>query len=124
MDTTEITRFEVAGTYELSAPTCHTWKTRFTVIDRTARFVTLHQAGEAEPIRKGIYVYNGAEHTRPYGSYSMNPIVSADRPAGGDRHGNYHASEGLDLCPCGVKYWENDRCVDCGARFDPKGVQS
>lgn len=30
-----------------------------------------------------------------------------------DRHGNAVAREGLDLCWCGCKYWENDRCVDC-----------
>ena len=33
----------------------------------------------------------------------------------GDKHGNLVAKEGCDRCPCGSKYWENDRCVDCGA---------
>lgn len=31
-----------------------------------------------------------------------------------DRHGNYIAREGIDLCHCGSKYWEHDKCVDCG----------
>jgi len=31
-----------------------------------------------------------------------------------DRHGNRYAEEGLDRCACGSKYWEQDRCVDCG----------
>jgi len=31
-----------------------------------------------------------------------------------DRLGNRYAEEGLDRCACGSKYWEGDRCVDCG----------
>ena len=22
--------------------------------------------------------------------------------------------DGVDRCPCGCKYWEGDRCIDCG----------
>lgn len=32
-----------------------------------------------------------------------------------DEHGNRVAREGVDRCACGAKYWEHDRCVDCGA---------
>jgi hypothetical protein len=32
-----------------------------------------------------------------------------------DRHGNVIAEEGCTRCACGCKYWENDRCVDCGS---------
>lgn len=35
-----------------------------------------------------------------------------------DRHGNRVAREGVDRCPCGCKYWEHDRCVDCGAEVE------
>jgi hypothetical protein len=31
-----------------------------------------------------------------------------------DKHGNLIAREGQDRCGCGVKYWENDHCTDCG----------
>lgn len=31
-----------------------------------------------------------------------------------DDHGNQIAVEGSTRCVCGVKYWENDRCIDCG----------
>jgi hypothetical protein len=31
---------------------------------------------------------------------------------------NTTASEGASRCECGCKYWENDRCVDCGTRHD------
>lgn len=27
---------------------------------------------------------------------------------------NVIAREGCDRCVCGCKYWENDRCIDCG----------
>ncbi len=28
--------------------------------------------------------------------------------------GNTVRVDGCDRCFCGCKYWENDRCVDCG----------
>lgn len=31
-----------------------------------------------------------------------------------DTHGNKLAREGCDRCFCGCKYWEHDRCIDCG----------
>jgi hypothetical protein len=31
-----------------------------------------------------------------------------------DSRGNHVRVEGCDRCYCGCKYWENDRCVDCG----------
>jgi hypothetical protein len=31
-----------------------------------------------------------------------------------DVHGNRVRLEGCDRCSCGCKYWEHDRCVDCG----------
>jgi hypothetical protein len=41
------------------------------------------------------------------------------RPDGSaDEHGNVYAREGVDRCHCGVKYWENDRCVDCGTEVE------
>lgn len=32
-----------------------------------------------------------------------------------DTHGNTIAEEGVTRCDCGCKYWEKDKCVDCGA---------
>lgn len=31
-----------------------------------------------------------------------------------DRFGNVTREHGVDRCYCGSKYWENDRCIDCG----------
>ena len=33
-----------------------------------------------------------------------------------DAHGNTVAEEGCTRCECGSKYWEHDRCIDCGAK--------
>lgn len=44
----------------------------------------------------------------------LSPIVNSVIP---DRHGNMGAKEGCDRCACGCKYWENDRCIDCGAHI-------
>lgn len=32
-----------------------------------------------------------------------------------DVHGNVVAIDGATRCWCGSKYWERDRCIDCGA---------
>lgn len=32
----------------------------------------------------------------------------------GDSLGNEIAKEGVDICFCGCKYWERDKCIDCG----------
>lgn len=31
-----------------------------------------------------------------------------------DKLGNEVRREGVDRCYCGCKYWEHDRCIDCG----------
>lgn len=37
-----------------------------------------------------------------------------------DNLNNTIAREGLDLCICGCKYWENDRCIDCDTHVEQK----
>ena len=41
-----------------------------------------------------------------------------------DTHGNKVAQEGVDRCPCGSKYFERDRCVDCGTLFVKRPVMT
>ena len=36
-----------------------------------------------------------------------------------DRNGNLTAQSGCDRCDCGCKYWEFDRCIDCGKMHEP-----
>src|SRR5262245_3170346 len=33
---------------------------------------------------------------------------------------NQTATEGCSRCECGCKYWEGDRCIDCGTKHDPE----
>lgn len=37
-----------------------------------------------------------------------------------DLFGNERAQEGVDRCACGCKYWEQDRCIDCGEPVERK----
>lgn len=46
-------------------------------------------------------------------------IKAGKRRRHADAHGNHEATEGCTRCWCGCKYWENDRCTDCDAPFNP-----
>ena len=49
----------------------------FKILARTERTVTVEVHGET--VKRGVYVYEGREQFRPYGTYSMCTVVSADR---------------------------------------------
>ncbi len=38
----------------------------------------------------------------------------AQRASQADPHGNIARENHVDRCYCGSKYWEHDRCIDCG----------
>jgi hypothetical protein len=40
--------------------------------------------------------------------------VDAADAAKAAKFGNKVRQHGVDRCWCGSKYWENDRCIDCG----------
>jgi hypothetical protein len=42
-------------------------------------------------------------------------VIRLDRAEQNARLGNSVRQEGIDRCACGCKYWEHDRCIDCGA---------
>jgi hypothetical protein len=65
------TKFEVGQ--ELAVRSLGDWDCvyRFTVVSRTAKFVTLNYYGE--PKRVGIKTDNEGEYCYPLGSYSMAP---------------------------------------------------
>jgi hypothetical protein len=48
----------------------------FTILARTAKSVTVDVHGKT--VRRGISVYEGVEQFKPFGSYSMCAIISAD----------------------------------------------
>ena len=35
-----------------------------------------------------------------------------------DKLGNEVARSGYDRCPCGCKYYEHDKCIDCGVHIN------
>ena len=75
--TTE-TKFEVGRTYEMTSVCDHNCKWTYEVIKRTKKFVTLLDSAGIQ-IRRGITVYSGEEQVLPLGSYSMAPILGAEK---------------------------------------------
>ena len=75
-----VTRFEVGKKYQ------HGWisdadrKTTWEVIKRSKCFVTIKEIGNyPETVRVKTYNYEGAEQCRPFGTYSMCCILSAEK---------------------------------------------
>jgi hypothetical protein len=60
----------------------------------------------------------GDAETHPWADMDFNGYVVACPNSLADRHGNINAKEGEDVCQCGCKYWENDKCVDCGTLIE------
>jgi hypothetical protein len=70
------TQFEVGKTYQTRSICDHNCIVSVTVTKRTAKTVTGTVRGEVKTFRP--YVYEGRETLRPWGSYSMCPIIRAD----------------------------------------------
>lgn len=64
--------FEAGKTYSTRSICDSECVVAITIASRTAKFVTT-TAGK----RLGVSVYDGAEQVKPWGSYSMAPIISA-----------------------------------------------
>ncbi len=75
MDTTT---FQPGATYAVRS-NCD-WDTvfRYTVVSRTARFITIDTGWETK--RVGVKVSDGVEYALPEGSYSMAPVIRASHP--------------------------------------------
>jgi len=69
-----MTKFEAGRTYWTRSVVDHDHVIRVTVAKRTAKTITT-TAGKT--LR--VSVYDGVEQVKPWGSYSMAPIVRADR---------------------------------------------
>lgn len=70
-------KFQVGQTYATRSVCDHDCVIRVTVARRTAKTITT-DGGKTLRVSE----YDGAEQVKPWGSYSMAPIVSAaDRPA-------------------------------------------
>lgn len=74
-----MTKFAIGKTYSTRSACDYDTIYSWTVVRRTAKQVILCDTFGDE-VRCGVYVYDGAEHCKPNGTYSMCPVISADRP--------------------------------------------
>ena len=70
--------FEVGKTYRARSIVDHTFFWTFTVVARTAKFVTLE--GHDKTVRVGVKTSDEGEWALPNGSYSMAPVLRAINP--------------------------------------------
>lgn len=68
--------FEAGKTYTTRSVCDHDCVISVTIQKRTAKTVTAEVRGEVKSFR--VAVYDGAEFIKPWGSYSMAPIVRAN----------------------------------------------
>jgi hypothetical protein len=71
------TQFQIGQTYYDRSACDHECIFSFTITARTAKTVTFIRHGETK--RRGLSVWNGVETFKPFGTYSMCAVVSADR---------------------------------------------
>lgn len=74
---TATTQFEVGQTYSCRSICDHNCIWSFTVIKRTARFITI-QDKSGKISRVGVRTWGNAEQAFPLGQYSMAPSIYAD----------------------------------------------
>lgn len=69
-------QFEAGKTYYTRSVCDHDHIIRVKIVGRTAKTV---KTDKGKTFR--VYVYDGVERFKPWGSYSMCPIIGADRVA-------------------------------------------
>jgi len=74
-----MTQFKVGNTYATRSICDYDCIFSFTIHARTAKSVTVDV--HRNRVRRGISIENGVEHFKPFGNYSMCPIISADKLA-------------------------------------------
>ncbi len=70
-------KFRTGQTYETRSICNYDCIFSFTVIKRTAKRLVLKDNVTGEEFRRGIFVYDDAEACKPYGTYSMCPVINA-----------------------------------------------
>ena len=77
MSATVTSQFKVGTTYYDRSICDHECVFKFQILSRTAKTITTLVSGN--PVKRGLTVYDGVEQFKPFGTYSMCAIVSADR---------------------------------------------
>lgn len=75
--TTATDTFKVGSTYTARSAANYDCVWAFTVIKRTAKFVTLLEG--ADTMRVGVKTDRDGEWALPFGTYSMAPVIRANR---------------------------------------------
>lgn len=78
MSTPTAKAFVVGQTYSCRSIGDHECIYTFTITRRTAHTVWLKERGETEVARR-VFTFDGFEAVKPYGSYSMAPILRSGR---------------------------------------------
>lgn len=74
----EATKFIVGRKYYMRSACNYDCMWKYTVVDRTAKTVTLED-DNGKMIKCRLSEYDGAERCKPLGSYSMAPVLRADK---------------------------------------------
>jgi hypothetical protein len=74
-----IIRFKVGKTYSTRSAADHDTIFSFKITARTDKQIQTIVHGKT--VRRGLSIWNGVEQFKPFGSYSMAAIISADRGA-------------------------------------------
>jgi len=72
-----IKKFKVDKEYLTSSVCDHNCIFKFKIVRRTEKSVWITGSQIKKETRKGLYIYNEAENFKPFGSYSMAPIIRA-----------------------------------------------
>lgn len=70
-------KFEVGKTYHDRSSCDYDTIYSFEILSRTAKQLTIKEHDNI--YKRGIYVYEGVEHCKPHGTYSMCSVISANR---------------------------------------------
>lgn len=78
-NTTPAAKFIVGATYEARSACDHNAVWSFTVIGRTAKFITVNHDGEILRVGVKLSTWSAThyEYALPFGSFSMAPTISA-----------------------------------------------
>lgn len=73
--------FKVGSIYSMRSVCDYNCIWSYEVVSRTAKRVKLAEIGKlhTEILTRGLSVYEGVEQCSPLGSYSMSPILGADK---------------------------------------------
>ena len=73
-----MTTFQIGKTYTTRSACDYDTIFAWTVTARTAKQVTLEDR-HGNTTKRGIYLWNGTEHCKPAGTFSMCPVINAER---------------------------------------------